>query len=646
MSEHTMAPAMPAGTASNSTAGTYVGPSQALVYAAALPTLGAALIHLAVAPQHFEEYLPYGLFFVAVGAGQIALACALIVAPTRRLFVAGLTSSLGLIALWALSRTVGLPLEPDGPWQPEPMGFPDITCTFLELIAAPLFLTLTLRRPRLRQRRPVRVALATAPTFLLVALLTFVGVGTARNDMPVAFNAAPVLAGHHSTSLTSLTQAPGPEPVKAFTLTAQEARSGSQVAWTFNGTVPGPALYVIQGDRVRVTLVNHLPVSTTIHWHGVVVPNAEDGVAGITQDAVRPGASYTYEFVAHDAGTYWYHSHQDTATQLGHGLFGALIVEPASGHVPEAHEYTIMLHSTPSGSHMAANGTVGDLRFAARPDEQVRLRLINAFPPSMDGGPVAPVLLGAPYRVVALDGHELNQPQPLGPERLALGMGQRADIVFTMPQSGAVRLVATTLSGQPSAIQSFFPATVPWKGSAVIGDGTIPAAGSLDQLPLFDLPRYGSAAADPVASAHFDATYPIVLDETPGFRNGSIELVHTINGQSSPDVPPITVRQGQVIHLHIVNRTGEYHPMHIHGHIFSVLALNGAPIHGSPIHLDSLLVGPHETWDVAFLANNPGIWMLHCHVPLHASFGMSMTINYAGITTPFEMGSRSGNMPE
>jgi FtsP/CotA-like multicopper oxidase with cupredoxin domain len=101
-----------------------------------------------------------------------------------------------------------------------------------------------------------------------------------------------------------------------------------------------------------------------------------------------------------------------------------------------------------------------------------------------------------------------------------------------------------------------------------------------------------------------------------------------------------------MIHLHIVNLTGEYHLMHLHGHIFTVLALNGKAIQGSPVHLDTILVGPHETWDVAFLANNPGIWMLHCHVLLHASFGMSMTVNYAGITTPFEMGSRSGNVPE
>jgi len=88
------------------------------------------------------------------------------------------------------------------------------------------------------------------------------------------------------------------------------------------------------------------------------------------------------------------------------------------------------------------------------------------------------------------------------------------------------------------------------------------------------------------------------------------------------------------------------HPIHIHGHVFSVLAKNGQRLSGSPVHLDAILVGPHETWDVAFKADNPGIWMLHCHVLIHAAGGMSMTINYEGISSPFTMGTRSGNVPE
>src|SRR5262249_30098240 len=123
VSDHTMGPAMSMKTPSPATDRTDVGPSRALLYAAVLPTLGAALIHLAVAPQHFAAYLPYGLFFVAVGTGQLALAVALVAAPARRLFIVGLASSLGLLALWALSRTVGVPIGPRGPWQPEPLGF-------------------------------------------------------------------------------------------------------------------------------------------------------------------------------------------------------------------------------------------------------------------------------------------------------------------------------------------------------------------------------------------------------------------------------------------------------------------------------------------------------------------------------------------
>jgi FtsP/CotA-like multicopper oxidase with cupredoxin domain len=151
---------------------------------------------------------------------------------------------------------------------------------------------------------------------------------------------------------------------------------------------------------------------------------------------------------------------------------------------------------------------------------------------------------------------------------------------------------------------------------------------------------------DAVALATADITAPIVLDKHPGMRAGRPQLIHTINAQASPNVPPIDVQPDQIVHLHIVNQTEEYHPMHLHGHLLSVLAKNGELLQGSPVHLDSILVGPAETWDVAFAADNPGIWMFHCHVLLHAGMGMVSTINYVGISTPFEVGTRSGNMPE
>jgi len=477
-----------------------------------------------------------------------------------------------------------------------------------------------------------------------------VGTGTASAGMPVAFSVAPTVPGQSSTSVDLLTAPPGDEPVVSYTLTARVARIDGQDAWTYDGTVPGPELRVVQGDRLRVTLVNHLPESTTIHWHGVPgLPDAEDGVAGITQQAVAPGHSMTYEFVVNASGTYWYHSHQDTSNQISRGLFGALVVEPRSGPT-EDRDYAVVLHNGVAGGvagGVAANGS-SDLHLAARQGERVRLRLVNTVSPGMDGTPEAPVLLGAPYRIVALDGRDLDQPQELGPQRISIGMGQRADLVFTMPASGAVRLVDTESQAHSSGVQGAIAsvagsASLP---SVTVGEGPLPATPHLDRLPAFDPIHYGVPAADPVATARVDAAYPIVLSEQPGFHNGSIQLVHEINGAASPNVPPIIVHEGQVVRLHIVNHTAEFHPMHLHGHTMSVLSRNGEPVTGSPVRLDSVLVGPNETWDVVFLADNPGLWMFHCHVLLHASFGLTMSVDYAGITTPYAMGTRSGNMPE
>jgi FtsP/CotA-like multicopper oxidase with cupredoxin domain len=469
----------------------------------------------------------------------------------------------------------------------------------------------------------------------------FVGVGVAANPMMVAYNAAPAVPGQPSTSLVTLTAQPGSEPVDAFTLTAAQVRIGDQDAWAYNGTVPGPELRVTQGHRVRITLVNHLPVATSIHWHGINVPNAMDGVAGITQDAVAPGGRFVYEFIANDPGTYWYHSHQDTMNQIPRGLFGSLVVEP-NASTPTVRDYTLMIHTLPNSDAVAVNGSA-NLHLEANPGDSVRLRLIDAIS-AMDFGPTGtvqmPVLMGAPYTVAALDGHDLNQPQPLGPERIPLGMGQRADLVFTMPSAGAVRLVG---------IRGIAPFSWsrPTSASVTIGDGPVPAA-NVPSLPTFDLTSYGVAAPDPVRDAtRFDVTRQIVLaGGTPMFRNGTFDFADTFNGQASPSIQPINVRVGDLVRLRIVNRSRQTHPIHIHGHVFSVLAKNGRKITGSPVHLDAILVGPGDSWDVGFVADNPGIWMLHCHVLIHAAGGMSMTINYEGIYTPFTMGTASGNIPE
>jgi FtsP/CotA-like multicopper oxidase with cupredoxin domain len=614
------------------------------VYSAALLTLGSALIHLAVAPEHLREWLPFGIFFLAIGSIQIVLAVNLLAQPTRRLALSLALLNVFLLGLWFVSRTVGLPFGPT-PGQPEEIALTDILCGVLEVLALVPLLALIVWPVKRRPRRIWLVSLGTLPMAIVSFAMTAIAVSATSSGMPEAVNAAPPQPGQPTTSITTLVESPGNQPVKHFTLTAAETQIDGETRWALNGSVPGPELRVSQGDRVQVTLINHLPASTTLHWHGVVLPNAEDGVAGVTQDAVAPGAEYTYEFVANEPGTYWYHSHQQTEEQLPRGLFGALVVLPASGGVAEQRDYTLLLHG--DSGHVSINGASDAVHFEANPGETVRLRLINAVVPGMDGGPEAPLLLGAPAKVVALDGRDLIAPSDLGQTRIPLGMGQRADLVFTMPQSGGVQLVDTELAGETTAVQQFFTSSAtPQFATATIGDGQPPATGDATNAPLFDLLHYGESAPDAVASTTPDQVVPVVLGEHPGMRDGRPQLVHTINGADSPSVPPITVSEGQIVRLHIVNSTAEYHPMHLHGHVMSVLSVDDQPVQGSPIHQDSILVGPHQTIDVAFATNNPGVWMFHCHVLLHAGMGMTTSVNYVGYSTPFEMGARSGNMPE
>jgi FtsP/CotA-like multicopper oxidase with cupredoxin domain len=295
---------------------------------------------------------------------------------------------------------------------------------------------------------------------------------------------------------------------------------------------------------------------------------------------------------------------------------------------------------------VSINGAADNVHLDALPGETVRLRIINSVAPGMDGGPEAPILIGAPYQIVSLDGRDLIAPDVMGPTRIPLGMGQRADLVFTMPASGSARLVDTEITGEVGAVQKlFFGDAQPKLATVTIGPGDAPSI-EPSALPLFDALHYGAPADDMVASATPDQSVPVVLGENPGIRDGRPQLVHTINGNASPNVPPTVVSQGDTVRLHIVNTTSEYHPMHLHGHVLSVIAIDGQAAQGSPIHLDSVLVGPRQTVDVAFAANNPGVWMFHCHVLLHTDMGMTTSINYVGYSTPFEMGTRSGNMPE
>ncbi|WP_373233052.1 multicopper oxidase family protein [Cohnella sp.] len=243
---------------------------------------------------------------------------------------------------------------------------------------------------------------------------------------------------HDAKSAVSVAMFTGPRegtPDRKFTLTAEQQTvtlsSGKKVdAWTYNGQIPGPELRMKQGELVEVTLINRdIEDGATIHWHGLDVPNAEDGVAGVTQDAVMPGEKHVYRFIAEQTGTFWYHSHQESQEAVSKGLFGPLIVEPAlpaeSGPVEDL---TVMTHVW-DGVGFAIGSYDTLQRKQVTPGTPVRLRLIN----TQDWVRQKYVLTGTSFRVAALDGTELHEPEDLRDSHVVVSTGGRADLTFIMP---------------------------------------------------------------------------------------------------------------------------------------------------------------------------------------------------------------------
>jgi FtsP/CotA-like multicopper oxidase with cupredoxin domain len=445
----------------------------------------------------------------------------------------------------------------------------------------------------------------------------------------------------HPMKMMSVTELTGPKeglPDRRFTLVAQKMEvklsSGQTVeAWTFNGQVPGPELRVRQGELVEVTLENRdIAEGVTIHWHGVNVPNAEDGVAGLTQEAVMPGQRFVYRFQAKESGTYWYHSHQASSQEVNRGLFGAFVVEPATNAANSGEqELVVLAHQwqTPAGKAALAFGLSDGIQHQkVAAGQVVRMRLINTA-----NKPLTFSLDGTPFKVVAIDGVDLNEPSPLKQVRLTLAAGGRYDLGFTMPATPV--LLATTATG-PGLLLS------------QDGKGEIsPAKTSNQKLTEFNPASYGQPAPTPFGpTSHFDREYTLVLESGLTIYDGRFGPVWLINGEAFPNTPSIMVQEGDLVKITFVNRTVQDHPMHPHGHKMLVLKRNGQAVTGSPWWTDTVNVAPGEVLEVALKADNPGLWIDHCHDLDHAAAGMIMHLMYQGITTPFEAGRATNNHPE
>jgi FtsP/CotA-like multicopper oxidase with cupredoxin domain len=441
-------------------------------------------------------------------------------------------------------------------------------------------------------------------------------------------------AGHAHGRSTPIDRLTGPAgtPDRSITLTAATGRQAiggvDQAVLTFNGTTPGPTLVLTQGELVEVRLRNeNVAQGVTIHWHGVDVPGREDGVAGVTQDAVLPGREYVYRFVVPDAGTYWYHTHQDSVRSVARGLLGALVVlpaaaPPATGEVPG--DVTALVHTY--GSATTINGAVGATAVAMPDGAAARVRVINA-----DNGPRL-VSASVPYRVVAIDGTDVDGGGELADTFVEVPAGGRADLLVPVAAGGS----RVGLLGGPSL---------------VLGpDGSDPPP--VTARVRFDALGYGTAGG---AQRARDALGPVTVrfdyrvGRRPGFLDGRFGDWYTINGRAIPDVPMFMVRRGDVVLMRVANRTPLVHPMHLHGHHALVAARNGVPATGAPWWVDSLEVDPGESYDLVFVADNPGVWMDHCHNLPHARAGLMTHLMYEGVSTPYRIGRVSPqltNRPE
>lgn len=396
-------------------------------------------------------------------------------------------------------------------------------------------------------------------------------------------------------------------------------------AWTYGGQAPGVELRCRQGERLRVRFINQLPEATTIHWHGIRLPIDMDGVPYVSQAPVLPSEYFDYDFVVQDAGTFWYHPHLSSSEQLGRGLVGPLIVEEREP-TGFRHERTLGLKtwavdeqgaftafSVPREA--ARGGTPGRLStvngvHAARIElpagQVVRLRLIN-----LDSTVTYRLNLpGAEARLYALDGQPLQQPRPLGKDYW-LGPGMRLDLALKVPAAGA----ELALRNGPLRLATL-----------VSQASTEPAADWPPALPANPLAEPDLEQAE---TLKFNFEWAAALSEN--LDQGAAYKLWQINGQAwdiadkrCADRPIARLRQGRSYLFELRNLTQYQHPIHLHGMAFKVLDSDRKMI--IPYFTDTYLLGKNERARIAFVADNPGVWMFHCHVIDHMETGLMAAI--------------------
>ncbi|MCT7375588.1 multicopper oxidase family protein [Chelativorans salis] len=418
--------------------------------------------------------------------------------------------------------------------------------------------------------------------------------------------------------------------------------------WSYDGAVPGPEIRVRQGERLRVAVENRLDEETTVHWHGLRVPNAMDGVPHLTQAPIAPGETFVYAFDCPDAGTFWYHPHQRGSEQVDRGLYGPLIVEEPEPIVVDrdvtwvlddwrllpdgqiSDDFGNMMDAGMAGrigNTATVNGRLAET-FAVSGGERVRLRLINAANARI----FALTFEGHHPRIVALDGQPV---EPHAPDngRVVLGPAMRADLVIDMTGAPGARF---------RVIDTFYRNLEYRLLDLVYADRPLREAPPDRPIRLSDNPL---AEPDIATAETHEVTFGggmmsgmmgggmtergmsgqgmmgMMGRMMEGMRHGGVWTVNGIAAEGHVMDPMLTLARSRSYILALHNDTAWHHPIHLHGHSFRVLGREGAPTRHREWQ-DTVLMAPRERVEIAFVADNPGDWMFHCHILEHQSAGM------------------------
>lgn len=409
--------------------------------------------------------------------------------------------------------------------------------------------------------------------------------------------------------------------------------------WAYNGSSPGPVLRYRVGDVARIRVRNQLTQPTTVHWHGMRVPNAMDGVPGISQAPILPGGEFLYEFAVRTPGTFWYHPHFQSAEQLDRGLYGAIVVEDAEplpvdrdevwviddwrlDQQGNVHESFANLHDASHGGRLgnvpSVNGRIA-MPFEVRAGERIRLRLINVA----NARVFALRFSGHSPQVIALDGHAIAPHAPAD-DLVVLGPAMRVDLVIDCVATPGTR---HTVRDSAYPRSPFDLLEIAYRDEPALSRPALP--------PISALPAPAFTEPDLAQATH----HSLILEggAMGGLREGQLRgqrldmrqlarqgKVWALNGVVAADMqiePWLRAKRGSTHVIQIANRTAFAHPMHLHGHPVQILSRDGRPSK-VPSWRDTVLIAPREEVELAFVADNPGTWLMHCHIPEHMDAGM------------------------